>query len=200
MHYEDPETPELKDQAERVEQIIPMIARRLFVIDPAHPLAEMPIAQLRLCSLLRSQESPTMSQVAEELRISVSAVTQLADRLERSGMVERVSGASTSGGERDRRARHLRLTERGRELMQSRSDLRQRGARMALSHLSPDDRKRVLEALETLLTAGIQTSSEEVLQSDVVTRENIAHMEWRGSSGSETNGGTETAPDTTGAA
>ena len=56
-----------------VSDAVSLILRRS--IDPDHPLAEMPVAQLRLCSLLLVQDSPTMSQVADELRISVSAVT-----------------------------------------------------------------------------------------------------------------------------
>jgi len=168
-------------QAVRMEHALPTIALRLFTMDPSHPLAEMPIAQLRLCSLLLSQESPTMSQVAAELRTSVSAVTQLADRLEKSGMVERITSGVT-GAERDRRARYLRLTERGRELMHSRRELRQQGARSALSFLSPEDRSRVLEALETLLTASAQVKSEmgeaEPLP-DAETPENMAHRQWK---------------------
>ena len=171
----------IRRQAVRLEHALPTIALRLFTMDPSHPLAEMPIAQLRLCSLLLSQESPTMSQVAAELRTSVSAVTQLADRLERSGMVERITSGAT-GAERDRRARYLRLTERGRELMHSRRELRQQGARSALSFLSSEDRSRVLDALETLLTASAQVKSEtgetEPLP-DAETPENMAHRQWK---------------------
>lgn len=147
LHSDDKD---IEAQAERLEAVMPAIAQRLFTVAPSHPLADMPIAQLRLCSLLLTQESPTLSQVADELHISASAATQLADRLEKSGMVERVSLAGAQG-ECDRRARYLRLTEKGFTLMQSRREFRQSGARRALRHLLPEDRKRLLEVLEKLL-------------------------------------------------
>jgi DNA-binding MarR family transcriptional regulator len=150
MSSSSPEDKEIAAQAERLESIMPAIARQLFTVSPAHPLAEMPIAQLRLCSLLLVHESPTLSQVADELNISASAATQLADRLEKAGMVERVS-SSAANGECDRRARHLRLTEKGLTLMHSRREFRLSGARRALRHLFPEDRKRLLEVLEKLL-------------------------------------------------
>lgn len=174
---------DIREQAARLEETMPAIARRLFTIDSAHPLADMPVAQLKLCALLLSQDSPTMSQVAEELRISVSAVTQLADRLERSGMVERISAADVPGaGERDRRSRHLRLTDRGRELMLSRRELRQCGARDALRKLAPADRRKVLEGLELL-----EVASRHVREAagtgpglaDAASPENLAHLEWQ---------------------
>ncbi len=146
-------------QAERLEAVMPAIAQRLFTVAPSHPLADMPIAQLRLCSLLLTQESPTLSQVADELHISASAATQLADRLEKAGMVERVA-SSAAQGECDRRARYLRLTEKGFTLMQSRRQFRQSGARRALSHLLPEDRERLLEVLEKLLAVSRLPGSE----------------------------------------
>jgi DNA-binding MarR family transcriptional regulator len=183
----------IADQAARVESLLPMIARRLFTMDPGHPLAEMPVAQLRLCALLLGQDSPTMSQVADELRISVSAVTQLADRLERAGLVERVSSdqvANGRGSERDRRARHLRLTVKGRELMLSRRTLRQQVTRAALGLLSPEERQAAVDVLEMLLEVSQAVTEEPghtTVRPDAETRENMAHLQWRGRAG-RTNG------------
>lgn len=156
---EDPENKNIAAQAARLEAVMPAIAQRLFTVAPSHPLADMPIAQLRLCSLLLTRESPTLSQVAEELHISASAATQLADRLEKSGMVERVLSSGTNG-DCDRRSRYLRLTEKGFTLMQSRRQFRQSGARRALQHLFPEDRRRLLEVLEKLLTVSRLPESE----------------------------------------
>lgn len=143
---------EIPAQAARLETLMPSIAQRLFTVSPDHPLADMPIAQLRLCSLLLVNESPTLSQVVEELHISASAATQLADRLEKAGMVERIAASETGDkSDGDRRARHLRLTEKGFTLMQSRRQFRQSGARRALQQLSPEDRDSLLALLEKLL-------------------------------------------------
>ncbi|MBC8101792.1 MAG: MarR family transcriptional regulator [Cytophagales bacterium] len=146
-------------QAAHLETVMPAIAQRLFTVAPTHPLADMPIAQLRVCSLLLTLENPTMSQVADELHISVSAVTQIADRLEKAGMVERVP-ASEANGEHDRRARHLRLTEKGFSLLRSRRHFRQSGARRALAHLTSEERGRLLESLETLLQASRMSAAD----------------------------------------
>ena len=153
-------------QAVRIEEIIPAVARYLFTNDPSHPLADMPVAQLRLCLfLLDSALCPTISQTAEELRISVSATTQLADRLERAGLVERLSGiearnATTNKKERDRRARYLRLTAQGYEWMLSRRELRQISACAVLERIPEAVRQRLLEGLELLLETSRPTVEE----------------------------------------
>src|SRR2546422_11362362 len=116
------------EQAARLESLIPRLARRLFALEPNHPAAELPVAQLRVCSILQAG-SRTPSAIGEELGISVSAVTQIADRLELSGLVERVAARD------DRRVRRLQLTPRGEEMMRSRRETRIRSAAEALQQL-----------------------------------------------------------------
>jgi len=130
---------------------MPTILRRLFTLGNAGVLADMPLAQLRLCSYL--QDGPrSMSAVAEELDISTSAVTQIADRMERAGLVERIAAQC------DRRLKHLHLTPHARELMKKRRDNRTRRAREALSKLPPVLRAELVEGLEQLLQAALATS------------------------------------------
>jgi DNA-binding MarR family transcriptional regulator len=135
-------------RARRAEQALPEIARRLFTLDPDDALAQLPGAQLKVCSLLLGG-ARTMSQIGEELRISVSAVTQIADRLEKVGLVERRPGDR----EGDRRARYLALTAHGADLMESRRRCRVRRVAAALARLPEADQTRVVAALETLLSA-----------------------------------------------
>ena len=89
-----------------------------------------------------------MSQVAEELGTSVSAVTQIADRLERAGLVERLAEGTS-----DRRLRYLRLTPEGTAWMATRREQRIRRAAAALSEIPPTQRAAALEALEELYAA-----------------------------------------------
>jgi DNA-binding MarR family transcriptional regulator len=119
--------------------------RQLFTTDPTHPVTDLPFGQYRLCVLLHQKGQRTMSQLGDELGISVSAVTQMADRLERSGLVERV--AEMNG---DRRTRYLHLTPQGRQLMESRMAQRLERAEEALRLLAPEERQVVLGALEIL--------------------------------------------------
>lgn len=140
------DTADLAAQAAQLEQLLPELARRLFTIDPEHPLGELPISQLRVCALLQAGER-TMSQVGDEIGVSVSAVTQIADRLEAAGLVERV--AQCAGG--DRRTKRLRLTDHGEALMRSRRTQRVNRVEQALAQLPPEARSQVLDAVRQLL-------------------------------------------------
>ncbi|MBC8143740.1 MAG: MarR family transcriptional regulator [Armatimonadetes bacterium] len=133
-----------------IEQMLPEIARRLFTVSPESPLAELPNAQLKVCSSLLNGWR-TMSQISEEMHISVSAVTQIADRLEKAGMVCRFAESDAAHG--DRRVRHLALTPHGESLMLSRRDERRERVAAALSHLSPGEQEAVRGALDLLLAA-----------------------------------------------
>src|SRR5437762_2670158 len=136
----------IADQAEELEDLLPRLMRRLFARDPNLLTEQLPIAQLRLCSIL--QDGPrTMTALSEELGISVSAITQIAVRLEKIGFVERVVH------ERDRRMRLLRLTEYGKETMRYRRELRVRSATKPLERLSRAEREELLAALRALLDA-----------------------------------------------
>src|SRR5260370_5467911 len=99
-------------QAADLESLLPKLMRRLFTLDPSHPANELPVAQLRVCTILQAGPR-TVSTISEELGISVSAVTQIADRLERAGFVERVAGQD------DRRMKKLQLSAHRPEVIES---------------------------------------------------------------------------------
>ena len=80
----------IAEQAAAIVAALPKLMRQLFTLDVDDPVLELPVAQLRVCSILH--EGPrTMSALSRELGISVSATCQPADRLERANMVERVA-------------------------------------------------------------------------------------------------------------
>jgi len=141
----------LFEQAAQLESLLPKLMRRLFTLDTSHPATELPLAQLRVCSILQGGPR-TLSAIGDELGISVSAVTQIADRLERAGVVARVAAPG------DRRMKRLQLTPQGAEMMRSRRDLRVCRAAEALEHLDPAERESVLRALQTLLEASRATA------------------------------------------
>lgn len=138
----------LLDQATRLESLLPQLMRRLFTLDPSHPASELPVAQLRVCTILQAGPR-TVSAISEELGISVSAATQIADRLERSAFVERLAGQD------DRRMKKLQLTPHGAEVMHSRRQTRVQRAAAALEQLPPEVRAEVLQMLRTLLDASL---------------------------------------------
>src|SRR5689334_11469103 len=73
-------------QARQLDLIFMDIARHVVVDDD--PAGELPLRQFRVCLALY-QEPRSMSQLGRELQFSLSAMTQIADRLERAGMVTR---------------------------------------------------------------------------------------------------------------
>ena len=143
----------LGDQAAQLTDLLPRLLRAIFALDPNDPTMDLPVAQLRVCSIL-CEGRRTISALAGEMSISVSAVTQIADRLESAGIVERLSGVQ------DRRTRNLRLTARGSELLRIRRDRRVRRAGDVLSELTPTERMRALKTLQALLEASVTAAAE----------------------------------------
>ena len=139
------DTPDnVKAQAARLDSLMPAILRRICTLD--EPRLELPVAQMRLCTLLM-QGPMTMSALSREMGTTVSATTQLADRLEGVGYVERLAG------EDDRRSRSLRLTKRGSAVMCESRDMRLSRWVEVLSRLPAPSRTAVVQLLEELVAA-----------------------------------------------
>src|SRR5438477_7631090 len=96
--------PKLHVQARAIAALFLPLARQLFTADDA-VAAELPLAQLRVCGILYGGPR-SMSVLGRELNVSLSAMTQIADRLERARLVKRVTVGD------DRRVRCLQLTGR----------------------------------------------------------------------------------------
>jgi DNA-binding MarR family transcriptional regulator len=140
--------PERALQAEQLVTSLGRLMRSLFTLDPDSPASDLPIAQLRVCSILRDGPR-SVCALARELGITASAATQIADRLERSGMIERVSESE------DRRVRSLQLTPHGLGIIDAHRERRIARAAEALDHLDSGRRKLVLEAIEALMDVSL---------------------------------------------
>ena len=106
---------DIRRQAEEIVELMPRLMRRLLTVEPSvgadlqspsvgadlqsrpdpasvgadlqsrpDPADDLPLAQLRVCSLLVGGDR-SISCLSRELGITMSATTQLADRLERTG-------------------------------------------------------------------------------------------------------------------
>ena len=84
-----------------------------------------------------------------------SAITQIADRLERAGLVTRVAKGA------DRRVRRLELTERGQTMMRLHEQARIQRMSAALEHLSPEQRQEVTAALQALIGASVAAKGQD---------------------------------------
>ena len=135
------------EQTRLAANLLVELTRRFFVPDDDQ-IADLPVAQLRVCGVLSGDAGPrAMSSLSRELGVSLSAMTQIADRLERAGLVRRVAEGS------DRRVRCLQLTERGERIMRKREEVRLGRMAAAWGHLSPGARREVLAGLQTLADA-----------------------------------------------
>jgi DNA-binding MarR family transcriptional regulator len=141
-------------QAQTIATLLIELLRQLAAGANEDPAVELPLAQLRVCRVLYQGPRP-MSPLSRELGVSLSAMTQLADRLEHAQLVKRVA----QGG--DRRVRCLRLTERGEKMMRFHEEVRVRHIATALEHLSPDARNGVTTGLQTMIQACIATKGQD---------------------------------------
>jgi DNA-binding MarR family transcriptional regulator len=138
-------------QAQELTSLFLALTRQLLAIDDQ--AADLPLRQLRLCMLL--YDGPrAMSSLSRELGVSQSAMTQIADRLERGRLVRR----SFEGT--DRRVRSLQLTPRGQKMMQLREAARVARAAAVIARMSPAQGGEVLSVLRNLLSVSRQVNAE----------------------------------------
>jgi DNA-binding MarR family transcriptional regulator len=107
------------------------------------PAVELPLAQLRVCRVLCNGRQ-SISTISRELGVSLSAVTQIADRLERAKLIDRVA----DGG--DRRIRCLQLTGRGEKLLRLHDEERIQRTAAMLGQLTPKAREKAATVMKTL--------------------------------------------------
>jgi DNA-binding MarR family transcriptional regulator len=132
------------EQAREITSLFVSLTRQLLVVDDF--VAELPLRQLRVCALL--YDGPrSMSSLSRELGVSLSAMTQIADRLERARLVKRSFVGS------DRRVRSLQLTPRGQEIMRLREEARINRAAVVAERMTRAARAKVISAMTTLLDA-----------------------------------------------
>jgi DNA-binding MarR family transcriptional regulator len=97
--------------------------------------------------MLLYERPRAMSALSRELGVSQSAMTQIADRLERARLVRRSFAGS------DRRVRSLQLTSRGQKIMQHREEARVQRAATVMERLPQQVRHELLSSMRQLLEA-----------------------------------------------
>lgn len=133
----------LAEQAQSAASLLVRLMRHLFAM--GHDAAEeLSLPQIRVCGTLYFEGPRPMSTLSREMGVTLSAMTQIADRLERAGLVERVAEGT------DRRIRCLRLTGRGEKIMRRRDEDRVRRVAAVFERLTPEAREEALVALARL--------------------------------------------------
>ena len=133
------------ERAVKLEALVPRLIRSIFQHDEDSQWIELPVGQIRVMRLLYAGLS-TPSDLSNQLSLSVSAITQVANRLETLGLIERSEDCE------DRRVRHLRLSAKGHALMYRRHTGRVRRASIALSKLSEEKQQQIIDSLEELVS------------------------------------------------
>lgn len=136
---------------ERVEELARLLPGTMLRLFPPpreqSPLWDLPLPQLRTLHALRRRGDLTMREVAGCLGVAMSTATQVADRLEGLGLVER--GADST----DRRVVRLMLTERGRAALAELHQQRDERIAAALDRLRAEEQEAVLTGLRLLAEA-----------------------------------------------
>ncbi len=140
-------------QSDAVHAALRTVVRNLLGVDDS--MMDLPLRQFKVCLTLYRQ-SRSMSEISRELKLSPSAVTQVSDRLERRGLIERVFQ------DEDRRVRKLRLTRKGQQLVRTRERKQLRRITAALDTLTPNELGQVMTGLETLAQSCTSTQSTEL--------------------------------------
>lgn len=143
---------ETRENAALVEEMLPRLMRTLYKAQENDPIQNLPVAQVRVLRVLFNGPK-NHSAVSDELGISVSAVTQVANRLEAVGMVERNESVS------DRRVKNLKLTEYGLKCMKERQDYRVMRTMEALSSISPESQARLIASLDELIEGCLRSEA-----------------------------------------
>src|SRR4051812_6010146 len=140
-------------QTGAVHEALRTVVRNLLSVDDS--MMDLPLRQFKVCLSLYRQ-SRSMSEISRELKLSPSAVTQVSDRLERRGLIERIFQ------DEDRRVRKLRLTRKGQQLVRSREQKQLRRIATALDTLTTSEVGQVMTGLETLARSCTATESTEL--------------------------------------
>ncbi|MBA3323682.1 MAG: MarR family transcriptional regulator [Pyrinomonadaceae bacterium] len=141
-------TESVPTQVEKVLNNFADFVSRLMVDQYQQHLAELALTlpQAQVLRILKGGALLT-GQLADELRISAPAMTQLTDRLIRKGLIER------RAADDDRRCVIVALSTEGARLIDQFRERRQDVFHGALSNLSEGDRRQVGEALEKVIGA-----------------------------------------------
>lgn len=146
----------VRERAQKIEALLPRLMRSIYRTTDDSVLADLPLAQTRILRLLFG-ESRTVTALGEELDLTPSAVTQLVNRLQEAGLVQRLEDPD------DRRVKHVALTARADEMMTARRERRVARMRSMLEMMPPERQQAVLGALEELIEAGGELPKKESL-------------------------------------
>ena len=139
-----PEVEEARPELPLGRALFRVMRSMMFDDRPAAELDALPLAQLRLLWTVHHSQEATMKDFSERLCVSQSTVTQLADRLVKRGLVDRLADVS------DRRVVRLRISEAGKLLLEEADRQRKSTLYAVWKTLTATERQEALRGLEVL--------------------------------------------------
>ncbi len=116
--------------------------------------AGLSIPQFGILIQLHYQQKCGISDISNRMDISSAAASQLVDKLVQSGMIERAEDPI------DRRAKQLKLAEKGREMIETSMAQRHQWVDRLIEHINPAEQEKVAEAM-LILTRALRELNEQ---------------------------------------
>ena len=116
----------------------------IFENKPLPELDALPLAQMRLLWAVFYGAQATMKDYSERLGVSQSTVTQLAERLVRRGLIERLSDPE------DRRVVRLHVSQAGSQIMRTAKDQEHQTLQAIWQAITPEEQQAIMRGLELL--------------------------------------------------
>ncbi len=135
----------LEDSLYKIDELMIHLSRRLHVQIARQVPNELTQSQFALCKLVKKHGRMTVSELAESLGVSLSAITVTADKLCRSGIMRR------QRSEQDRRVVWVMLTEEGDRVLSSVLDVWSRTLKGYFAQLPAGDMDKLVSICENLL-------------------------------------------------
>lgn len=154
----------LEELLYKIDELIIQLTRRLYIQVARQGSNELTQSQFVLCKLLKKHGEMTVSELAESLGVSLSAVTVTADKLCRSGIMRR------ERSKQDRRVVWLALTEDGYRVVSSALEIWNRVLKEYFARLPEGDLEKLGSICEKLLAIegadGAKTALKEIVPAD----------------------------------
>ncbi len=130
----------------RMDEIFAGMVRRLHAELENQMVSGITGSQFFVLKNINNRGRLTVSEVAEDLGVSLSAITALVDRLVKAGLVFR------SRDEQDRRLVWLQATDKGKEILGRCVEGRKRVAVKYFSRLPEEDLEKLIEIYEKIIS------------------------------------------------
>jgi MarR family transcriptional regulator, organic hydroperoxide resistance regulator len=142
------ENDQLAQQTEQFHKLIEQLIRGLHASNPPEFIElELSPGQFIAGMVIQQHGTCTMSEIANALGVSLSAITGIIDRMVKHGFVERMRDDS------DRRLVRVKLTEKGNSILNEDHQHKNQHLRSILGVLNETDRASLIDLIQKIIDA-----------------------------------------------